>query len=107
MAWWSTRPGRLTWPARRAVGQPRSPPADRNETRMTRSAAPSAPTVPRLVLDNVSCAFGSVLAVEHLSLAIMPGEFVSLVGPSGCGNTSTLRKTPGFLAPRFGTIAMD
>src|SRR5258708_24275952 len=107
MAWWSTRPGRLTWPARRAVGQPSSRPADRNETRMPRSAAPSAPSVPRFVLDNVSCAFGSVIAVDHLSLAIMPGEFVSLLGPSGCGKTSTLRMIAGFLEPSSGTIAMD
>jgi len=74
---------------------------------MIGSVAPPAPTVPRLVLDDVSCAFGSVLAVEHLSLAIMPGEFVSLLGPSGCGKTSTLRMIAGFIEPSSGTIAMD
>jgi iron(III) transport system ATP-binding protein len=74
---------------------------------MTGSVAPPVPTVPRLALDDVSCAFGSVLAVEHLSLAIMPGEFVSLLGPSGCGKTSTLRMIAGFLEPSSGTIAMD
>ena len=63
--------------------------------------------LPRIALDGISCAFGSVLAVDHLNLAIMPGEFVSLLGPSGCGKTTTLRMIAGFIEPTAGTIAMD
>jgi iron(III) transport system ATP-binding protein len=63
--------------------------------------------IPRLVLDGVSCAFGSMLAVDHLDLAIMPGEFVSLLGPSGCGKTTTLRMIAGFIDPTAGSIALD
>jgi ABC-type Fe3+/spermidine/putrescine transport system ATPase subunit len=62
---------------------------------------------PRLVLSDISCAFGPVFAVERLSLDIMPGEFVSLLGPSGCGKTTTLRMIAGFINPTAGTIAMD
>ncbi len=62
---------------------------------------------PRLALADISCAFGSFLAVERLSLDIMPGEFVSLLGPSGCGKTTTLRMIAGFINPSAGTIAMD
>jgi ABC-type Fe3+/spermidine/putrescine transport system ATPase subunit len=63
--------------------------------------------LPRLALDEVSCAFGPVLAVDRLSLDIMPGEFVSLLGPSGCGKTTTLRMIAGFINPTAGSIAMD
>ena len=34
---------------------------------------------------------GGAVAVEDLTLDIMPGEFLSLLGPSGCGKTTTLR----------------
>ncbi len=66
-----------------------------------------ATDLPRLALDEVGCAFGPVLAVDHLSLDIMPGEFVSLLGPSGCGKTTTLRMIAGFINPTGGSIAMD
>jgi NitT/TauT family transport system ATP-binding protein len=34
---------------------------------------------------------GRVVAIEDVSLAIAPGEFVSIIGPSGCGKTSLIR----------------
>ncbi|GGF15549.1 ABC transporter ATP-binding protein [Aliidongia dinghuensis] len=66
-----------------------------------------APTLPRLSLAGVTCAFGNYVAVDRLDLDIMPGEFVSLLGPSGCGKTTTLRMIAGFVKPTAGTIAMD
>jgi iron(III) transport system ATP-binding protein len=63
--------------------------------------------VSKLVLSGVVCRFGSVTAVDDLNLALMSGEFVSLLGPSGCGKTTTLRMIAGFLSPTEGTIAMD
>ncbi|CAH8771356.1 ABC transporter ATP-binding protein [Paenibacillus dendritiformis] len=44
------------------------------------------------------------LAVERLSVTIMPGEFVSLVGPSGCGKTTILSIIAGLLEPTHGTV---
>ncbi len=67
----------------------------------------SGPPRPVLALNEVSCAFGTVLAVDRVSLALTPGEFVSLLGPSGCGKTTTLRMIAGFIAPTAGTIEMD
>ncbi len=61
----------------------------------------------KLTLDNVTCRFGAVTAVDGFSLALVSGEFVSLLGPSGCGKTTTLRMIAGFLHPTAGTIEMD
>jgi ABC-type Fe3+/spermidine/putrescine transport system ATPase subunit len=61
----------------------------------------------KLVLDRLSFRFGKDLAVDNLSLAIQPGEFLSLLGPSGCGKTTILRLIAGLLTPSAGTIAVD
>jgi spermidine/putrescine transport system ATP-binding protein len=65
---------------------------------------PEASGVPAVELSDVSKAFGEVIAVEELSLAIRDGEFFSLLGPSGCGKTTTLRMIAGFEAPSLGDI---
>jgi ABC-type Fe3+/spermidine/putrescine transport system ATPase subunit len=58
-----------------------------------------------LVLTEVSKRYGSLAVVDRLSLALRPGEFVSLLGPSGCGKTTTLRMIAGFVQPTAGRIA--
>lgn len=55
-------------------------------------------------LSDVTKAFGKVIAVEELSLAIKDGEFFSLLGPSGCGKTTTLRMIAGFEEPTLGEV---
>jgi len=48
---------------------------------------------------------GGRLALADVSLAIAPGEFVSLLGASGCGKSTVLRLLSGLDAPTAGTIA--
>ena len=48
--------------------------------------------------------FGSVTAIEALSLDIAHGEFFALLGPSGCGKTTLLRMLAGFETPSEGHI---
>ena len=50
---------------------------------------------------------GRVLAVDHCSLAIEPGEICMVVGPSGCGKTTLLNAVAGFHAISSGTITLD
>jgi len=57
-----------------------------------------------IVLENLSKAFGKVVAVDHINLTIQDGEFFALLGPSGCGKTTTLRMIAGLEIPTSGTI---
>ncbi len=55
-------------------------------------------------LANVSKRFDDVAAVQQLDLAIASGEFLALLGSSGCGKTTTLRMVGGFDRPDEGRI---
>lgn len=52
-------------------------------------------------------AYGPVVAVDNVSLAVAKGEFVTLLGPSGSGKTSTLRLVGGFDQPDGGVIRIN
>jgi len=47
--------------------------------------------------------FGNILAVDHLDMAIAPGEIFGLVGPDGAGKTTTLRMLCSLLDPSEGS----
>ena len=53
---------------------------------------------------NVSRHFGSVRAVDDVTLDIAPGEFFAMLGPSGSGKTTCLRLIAGFEQPSGGHI---
>ena len=60
-----------------------------------------------LALENVSKHFGSLIAVNNVSLDIEPGEFLCFLGPSGCGKTTILRMITGFEQVTSGAIVYD
>ncbi len=59
-----------------------------------------------LDLTDVVKRFGDHAAVDGASLSVKDGEIVALLGPSGCGTTTTLRLIAGFESLDAGTIAI-
>ncbi|KDC04384.1 ABC transporter, ATP-binding protein, partial [Bordetella bronchiseptica E012] len=64
-----------------------------------------------LSLEGITCTFIAredrsrrYTAVQDTSLAVAPGEFVSVVGPTGCGKSTLLNVGAGLLAPSSGTV---
>ena len=62
---------------------------------------------PIIQIRNVTKRFGSMVAVDNVSLDIVPGEFFVMLGPSGCGKTTLLRMIVGFELPTEGQILID
>lgn len=52
----------------------------------------------------LSKSFGTVRALEDLTLTVQRGEILALLGPSGCGKTTALRLISGFETPDAGQI---
>ena len=51
--------------------------------------------------------FGSVTAVNDLSLAVCKGEIFGFLGPNGAGKTTTMRLLTGVLTPESGTVQIN
>ena len=51
--------------------------------------------------------FGDFIAVQRMDFEIAKGEFLAIMGSSGCGKTTTLRMIAGFEMPTAGQITMD
>jgi NitT/TauT family transport system ATP-binding protein len=75
------------------------------------TASVSTDAVPRLRMQGIGRDFvtrsGVTHAVAGVDLNIQRGEFVALIGRSGCGKTTLLRMIGGLLAPSAGTIEVD
>ena len=57
-------------------------------------------------IDGVSRAFGSVKAVDGLSLSLAPGEIVGFLGTNGAGKTTTIKMITGLLRPDAGEVSV-
>ena len=57
-----------------------------------------------LSLDRIETVYGSTLILKGVSLAVEPGEFIALLGSSGCGKTTLLRAISGFVDVSAGRI---
>jgi len=64
------------------------------------------PGAAALVVEDVSIAFGGLLALDAVSLRVEPGEVVGVIGPNGAGKTTLFNVVSGFVTPSEGRIAI-
>ena len=60
-----------------------------------------------LQVRNVSRHFGSLVAVDGVSLTIEPGQFRAIIGPNGAGKTTFFNLISGLFPPTSGAILFD
>ncbi len=58
-------------------------------------------------LRDITVEFDGERVLDRLNLSIGDGEFVTLLGSSGCGKTTTLRVIAGFIQPQSGEVFFD
>lgn len=61
---------------------------------------------PAIQLTDLRKSFGSLQAVNGVSLTIQPGEVVALLGPNGAGKSTTIDLALGLAHPTAGTAAL-
>ena len=63
-------------------------------------------TTKAVELRDVTKTYGSVRAVDGLSLSIEPGEVVAFLGPNGAGKTTTIDMMLGLATPTTGSVSV-
>ena len=58
-------------------------------------------------LKNITAAYGNKDVLMHFNLEIARGEFVMLIGTSGCGKTTALKLMNGLLRPKEGSVVVN
>lgn len=61
-------------------------------------------STPAIAIESVTKRFGTVTAVDDVSLTINQGEVLALLGPNGAGKTTLLDMSLGFAEPNSGSI---
>lgn len=60
-----------------------------------------------LVLSHISMSYGKTQVLRDISVTIGQGEFLSVLGHSGCGKTTLLKILAGFERPTGGSLSLD
>ena len=75
--------------------------------RHTGHAAAEGLDVSMLEARHATKAFGSLVAVNDISLSVAPGELRAIIGPNGAGKTTFFNLMTGFFPPTSGAIFLE
>ena len=62
---------------------------------------------PLLHLDNVDTYYGAIHILQGVTIQVLPGELVSLLGGNASGKSTTLKTTLGIVKPKTGRVLID
>jgi iron complex transport system ATP-binding protein len=63
--------------------------------------------VPNLVTEDLYVSYGNINIVEGLNLQIPKGKITTIIGPNGCGKSTTLKTMARILQPKKGIVYLD
>jgi branched-chain amino acid transport system ATP-binding protein len=63
--------------------------------------------VPLLAVENVTCRFGGIVALEDVTLAVDEGAIAGLIGPNGAGKTTLFNVVTRLYRPESGRVVFD
>ena len=74
---------------------------------MQKNTSSTAATPAHITLEHLHVGYGDTAVLNDIHLTIAQGEFVALLGASGCGKTTLLRTLAGFSSPSAGAIRVN
>ncbi|MCL2582037.1 MAG: ATP-binding cassette domain-containing protein [Streptosporangiales bacterium] len=74
---------------------------------MTEPLQSGSPAPPELAATGLTVRFGTLTALDGVSLAVRAGECVAIAGENGSGKTTLIRALGGDLAPDSGTVELE
>ena len=71
------------------------------------TTAALAPAKAQIAFSHVTLDLGGKTIIENVSLDVKQGEFLCIIGASGCGKTTALRLAAGLYQPTSGDVVFD
>ena len=60
-----------------------------------------------IIIDGLTKQFKNTLAVKNISFKINKGKIIGLLGPNGCGKSTTIGMILGLIKPSSGTVIIN